>query len=182
MERKVFVSFATSEEPFFDTRLYVRVLRLLREGFSDETISTLLQLTPEAVAVLRDHADLHDLAEIGTEISVRPGDHDPQQLALNFVEIESIGNAQDARKKVILPPGSRLWNLADFFCTKKTYDSVFCPLLADFQYEYFEALKDGREWKARWLRVLYFGAFFKSAGLNVAMRFLREAWARFHKV
>jgi hypothetical protein len=81
-----------------------------------------------------------------------------------------------------LPPGSHLWKFAEFFCTKKTYDSVFHPLLADFQHEYFEALKDGRVWKARWTRVLYLGAFFKSAGLNVAMRFLREAWDRFKKV
>jgi DNA-binding CsgD family transcriptional regulator len=79
------------------------------------------------------------------------------------------------------PPGMGLWRLAEFLCTKKTYDSVFVPLLADFHHEYFEALSRGEKWKARWLRVLYYSAFFKSAGLNVAMRFLREAWARFHK-
>jgi hypothetical protein len=82
---------------------------------------------------------------------------------------------------IVFPPGLHLWKLAEFFCTKKTYDSIFIPLLADFHHEYFDALSARREWRARWLRVLYCGEFFKSAGLNVAMRFLREAWARFHK-
>jgi len=85
-------------------------------------------------------------------------------------------------KAVVSPPGLDIWKLAEFLCTKKTYDSIFVPLLADFHHEYFDALSVGREWKARWLRVLYCGAFFKSAGLNVAMRLLREAWDRFKKV
>src|SRR5579863_4764551 len=82
---------------------------------------------------------------------------------------------------IIAPPGRRLWQLAEFLCTKKTYNSIFCPLMAEFHHEYFEALNEGRSWRARWVRVLYFGAFFKSAGLNVSMKFLREAWERFQK-
>jgi hypothetical protein len=92
-----------------------------------------------------------------------------------------INKDQGMQKGVFCPPGLHLWKLAEFFCTRKTYDSVFYPLLADFHHEYFDALNAGLEGRALWLRVLYCGAFFKSAGLNVAMRFLREAWARFLK-
>jgi hypothetical protein len=89
--------------------------------------------------------------------------------------------ADDLVPKVISPPGLRLWHLAEFLCTKKTYASIFYPLLAEFQHEYFDALSTGRTWKARWVRVLYFCAFFKSAGLNVTMKLMREAWERFQK-
>ena len=97
----------------------------------------------------------------------------------------SLGSAHrdDGHKhaKVSLPPDFRLWRLAEFLSTKKTYASVFRPLLADFHHEYFESLRAGSKWKARWLRVLYFGAFFKSAGLNIGMKLLSEAVARFRK-
>jgi hypothetical protein len=85
------------------------------------------------------------------------------------------------RRAVLAPPGLRLWKLAEFFCTRKAYDSVFVPLLADFHHEYFECLSTGQKGKALWMRGLYLWAFLKSAGLNVSMKFLREAWARFRK-
>ena len=78
--------------------------------------------------------------------------------------------------KIATPPGVRLWKLAEFFCTQRTYKAVFEPLLADFQHEYFEALSQGRRGKALWLRVLYLWAFCKSTGLNLAMSFVREIW------
>jgi len=36
--------------------------------------------------------------------------------------------ADDLVPKVISPPGLRLWHLAEFLCTKKTYASIFYPL------------------------------------------------------
>lgn len=79
--------------------------------------------------------------------------------------------------RVSAAPGQRLWKVTEFLCSKKTYASVFAPLLAEFQHEYFEALNDGRQWKARWLRVVYVCAFLKSAGLHISMKLLREAWS-----
>jgi hypothetical protein len=50
-----------------------------------------------------------------------------------FVAMAIRGKVQTG-KDVYLPPGLSLWKLAESFCTKKTYDSIFCPLLAEFQH------------------------------------------------
>jgi hypothetical protein len=163
---------------------YQPVLSLLTEGRNDEEIAARLMVDPNLVAVFRDHAYssggfvTQDRMKAWQDSYLGSTEH-VQQFDFGALEgrkqVESLG-------KILAPPGCRLWNLAEFFCTKRTYGSIFIPLLAEFQHEYFDALKNDREWKARWLRVLYCGAFFKSAGLNVAMRFLREAWDRFKKV
>jgi hypothetical protein len=46
-------------------------------------------------------------------------------------------------------PGTRLLALVDFVCSPKTVEQTFRPLVADWRYEYFEALKQNRKWKAR---------------------------------
>jgi hypothetical protein len=56
------------------------------------------------------------------------------------------------------PPGWRLIGLADFLYSKRTLHLVFEPLVAELQYEYFEALKERRIGKCFWVRVRgYFG-------------------------
>jgi hypothetical protein len=54
-----------------------------------------------------------------------------------------IGHMGENPRKMFRPPGLHLWKLAEFFCTKKTYDSIFCPLLADYHHEYFDAHDTG---------------------------------------
>jgi hypothetical protein len=49
--------------------------------------------------------------------------------------------------------------LAEFCCSRKTYEMVFKPLLADYYAEYVEAVARRRPWRARWLRVVYVAAF-----------------------
>ena len=51
------------------------------------------------------------------------------------------------------PPGAKLENFARFAFSKRTFERVFKPHLADTQHEYFEALKEGDLRTARWVRV-----------------------------
>jgi hypothetical protein len=51
----------------------------------------------------------------------------------------------------MIPPGSKLLTIAEFFYSKKTYTLRFKPIVDDMQQEYFEALYGKRVWKARWM-------------------------------
>jgi len=56
---------------------------------------------------------------------------------------------------IFAAPGSLLLRIAEFFCTKKSFEQVYSPIIADMWLEYFTALNAGRIWKARWMRLLY---------------------------
>lgn len=77
------------------------------------------------------------------------------------------------------PPGNRLLKLADFFCSPKTMRLTVNPLVADWQAEYFEALKQGREWKARWTSVRYYCAFGKTFALDKVFGMLKAVSSAF---
>lgn len=47
-------------------------------------------------------------------------------------------------------PGDKLSKLVQFIYTKKTFERVFVPTIADGREEYFEALAAGENWKAKW--------------------------------
>jgi len=184
-----------------------QVRSLLQEGYTSEEIAVRLGLrgltvrsyraTLKKKLEARDEAAVHEATlDFGEAIRIRDAvylavDHLPARRKLEEDgQLQLFGPNEEAERRefiddpprmLSLPPGVRFWKLAECLCTKKTYDSVFVPLLADFHHEYFECLRSGRKWKARWMRVLYLGAFVKSASLNVSMKFLREAWTRFRK-
>lgn len=68
------------------------------------------------------------------------------------------------------PPGARLEQLVDFVCSRKTRDRVFLPIITDFRSEHFDALADGRVWKARWVRVRGYLGFWRAVGLHGAVK------------
>lgn len=61
-------------------------------------------------------------------------------------------------------PGGWMFAIADFFCTRGKMEGVVKPLLADLRCEYTEAVREGRTWKARWIRVSYVWHFFNALG------------------
>lgn len=74
--------------------------------------------------------------------------------------IEKIVKWAEARDRVLvfasviaLPPGAGAASVLEFLYSRKTYDSVFAPTIADMQHEHFEALAKGRTAKAFWVRV-----------------------------
>jgi hypothetical protein len=79
-------------------------------------------------------------------------------------------------RRISLPPGALLNYLADFFCSPKTMERVVSPVISDMQKEYCEALAQGRQVKARWIRVRGYWSFWKGLGLYAAVKNLTEIW------
>jgi hypothetical protein len=65
-------------------------------------------------------------------------------------------------KQITRPPGTFLDRLAEFVCTKRTYEHVLRTAISDMQWEYFEALAAGRKWKSRWIRLRGYWAFWRT--------------------
>jgi hypothetical protein len=84
----------------------------------------------------------------------------------SFKGMTSRLSVKSRRKQVKLPPGHTLLRVLDFFFSPKTVALTFKPLLGDWHLEYFEALKEKRNLKARWISVRYYWAFAKACGLS----------------
>lgn len=84
----------------------------------------------------------------------------------------------DGEKLVSQPPGFTLLALADFLYSKKTVEQIAAPLIADMQFEYNEALFEGRKYKAMWVRVRGGWSFFKTLGMYSVLRTFVEIWRK----
>ncbi len=58
-------------------------------------------------------------------------------------------------------PGNRLRTFAAGWCCPETMERVVDPLLADLQREHADAVRSGRVWKSRWIRLAGWMAFAK---------------------
>jgi hypothetical protein len=74
-------------------------------------------------------------------------------------------------------PGRWLRTAAARLCTKQTMERVIDPIVADFQAEYEEALRTRRWWRATWLCVREYSAFWKAASLHTAQSGPRSLWS-----
>ncbi|MBZ5659047.1 MAG: sugar transferase [Acidobacteriia bacterium] len=87
---------------------------------------------------------------------------------------------QEARnsslKKVSGPPGLLIQSFAEFLCSKKTYEQIVKPMIADLQFEYFEALSQRRILKASWIRMRYFFSLCSALGLFRVIRAIADFW------
>ena len=57
------------------------------------------------------------------------------------------------RTRIALAPGGFLLKAARFVFSKRSFNRVYEPIVADMLAEYFEALAAGEEWRARWIHV-----------------------------
>lgn len=57
------------------------------------------------------------------------------------------------KSPLIRPPFAGLERFARLFFTKRTFDNVIGPRIADAYYEYCEALAAGQTRRATWLRI-----------------------------
>ena len=62
-------------------------------------------------------------------------------------------------------PGMRLRTLAQRLCSRTAMERLIDPAIADLQFEYVEAVRHGRLWRARWIRLASCIAFCKVAAL-----------------
>lgn len=76
--------------------------------------------------------------------------------------------------KVKNAPGHTLLSVADFFFSPTTIENVFKPIVADWRKEFFDALQEGRRWKAQWIRVRYVLSFVMAMGLSKVLSLIRS--------
>jgi hypothetical protein len=82
------------------------------------------------------------------------------------------------RPHIVNPPGSLMQFVAEFFCSRKSYEQVAKPIIADMQHEYFEALVHGRLLKARWIHLRDCCALFLSLGIFKLVQVVWNMWRR----
>jgi hypothetical protein len=63
-------------------------------------------------------------------------------------------------------PGNVILRVVDFLYSPKAVEEVFRPLVADWRFEYFEALQQKQKLKARWINVRYLYSFIIVIGLR----------------
>jgi hypothetical protein len=86
------------------------------------------------------------------------------------LRIRSLSSIRGIKKA----PGQVLLSFVDFLFSPKTVKHTFKPLIADWRYEYFEALKQGRSWKARWISVRYRFSFINAMTLSKVFSLLKQ--------
>lgn len=82
---------------------------------------------------------------------------------------------------LVAPPGFRLLKLAEFIFSRRNFTLVLEPVVRDLREEYLAALAERRPWKARWVRVRGYWAFWSAvAGLLPlsALKWLLRQWPR----
>jgi RNA polymerase sigma-70 factor (ECF subfamily) len=92
---------------------------------------------------------------------------------------EQVSTAKQEEPYHTTPPGTALYSIAEFICSKKTIDEIVRPLLADMQFEYIQALSAGRNWKATWVRARGCWSFFSALGINRIVRMFVRIFLRF---
>lgn len=76
-----------------------------------------------------------------------------RQSAARFKLVELFGQGLPSGKiRIKRAPMSRQMSFLRFLCSRKRCDSIFEPIVADTQHEYFEALREDHAWHARWIR------------------------------
>ena len=81
-----------------------------------------------------------------------------------------------AARKITTPPGSFLQSVATFLFSRRTVEQAVKPIIADLQFEYFEALSQQEPWKARWIRIRYFCSLCIVLGLLRILKLFASVW------
>ena len=78
------------------------------------------------------------------------------------------------RRLIQSAPGQKLLRIAEIVFSPKTVMLTFRPLVADWQFEYFEALNENRSrWHLRMITFRYYWYFAKACGLTNVVRLFK---------
>jgi len=66
--------------------------------------------------------------------------------------------------------------VARFLCTKRTYERVVKPAIADMRYEHCEALAERAKARALWVRIRGTLSVLAALGLHNLVRIVWNAW------
>jgi hypothetical protein len=70
--------------------------------------------------------------------------------------------------------GDRLRALAARLCSAATMERLIDPILADLRMEYREAVRHGRAWRSRWVRIAGYGGFLKAIAVYAGGRSMQS--------
>lgn len=87
-------------------------------------------------------------------------------FVLSLYPIAFVVGQVQKKQHVSGAPGGHLLQLVDFFYSKKTVKRVFEQIVGDMREEHFEALHQGRKWKAAWVLVRGYWGFLKAMNLS----------------
>jgi hypothetical protein len=75
--------------------------------------------------------------------------------------------------------GDRLRAFARSFCTAETMERIIDPLIADLRFEHATAHRAGRQWQARWRRIMGYVSFWRTLGMCATRSSVEKsrAWA-----
>jgi len=82
------------------------------------------------------------------------------------------------RRRIKNAPGLKLLSIVEFFFSPTTVEETFKPTVADWHSEYFEALKQKKFWRARWISVRYTYRFIVAMGLSKVLFAIRSVARR----
>lgn len=109
-------------------------------------------------------------------------EHRKRILRVGFASLFSSSGrstlSANSRGRLIRPPGSFMQSTAEFLCSRKSYEQVAKPTIADMQHEYFEALAQGKLLKARWIHLRDCFGLFLSLGLFNLVQVVWNMWRR----
>lgn len=96
-----------------------------------------------------------------------------------IVRIRSLLNKRftsnpEHKRRVRQPPGATMLKVVEFLHNPKYVEETFKPIVADWRVEYFDALKEGRTVKARWISMRYRYSFIIAMGLSKLFSLLKN--------
>lgn len=83
-------------------------------------------------------------------------------------------NNASIKSLISCPPGAILLAIVDFLFSHRYVEHTFKSLVADWRYEYFEALKQGRTYKAHWISARYRYRFIMAMSLSRIFSLLKQ--------
>jgi hypothetical protein len=93
------------------------------------------------------------------------------RLVLLALKVMLVYPSQNHVKKA---PGTTLLSIVEFLFAPKTVEGTFNPIVADWRNEFFEALKQGRTRKARWISIRYTYSFILAMSLSKVFAFFKS--------
>jgi hypothetical protein len=100
-------------------------------------------------------------------------------LTLFFIAKRSRKISASSNKPIQLPPSFRLKDFAEFFFSRRTFETILEPTLRDLFDEYCEALAANRLWKARWVRIRGYWSFWSAVFAQLpisAVKMVYKIW------
>ncbi|HEV7689770.1 MAG TPA: GcrA family cell cycle regulator [Hyphomonadaceae bacterium] len=93
------------------------------------------------------------------------------QIFYSFSDDKAV--AKSSKPKIHRPPGGFLLSLSRFIYPKRMFERIFEPTISDMREEFYQALSEGKVWKAKYIVVRGHVAVFNAAGLQVPVSLLR---------